>query len=285
MFTHPQFIDQGAPHLHASEWMIVLYLGYLLALLPFRRIPAASRAKLLVLAPVLIALVFVVIAWPPGAVSTTLRTWLPLAYILMCYWLTGFYFVDPQPEYEARFIDFDRRARAWLGAQDFAQSAPRAVLEFLELAYFACYIVLPAGLFAFVIAGQAAAADRFWSIVLLAELLCYGVLPWIRTRPSWVLHPNTPLASRRVLLRRLNLRLVRETSTHANTFPSGHAAGALATALAVAPVWPLAGFVFLLIALSIMAGSVFGEYHYAGDAVTGAATAVLAWGIVTMMAV
>jgi membrane-associated phospholipid phosphatase len=121
--------------------------------------------------------------------------------------------------------------------------------------------------------------------VLLAELACYGVLPWIRTRPSWVLQPDSPLSQRRVLMRRLNLAIVRETSTHANTFPSGHAAGALATALAVAPVWPLAGAVFLFLALSIMAGSVAGEYHYAGDAITGAATAVAAWGVVSLLGV
>jgi membrane-associated phospholipid phosphatase len=271
--------------LRVAEWMIVVYLGYLLAILPFRHIPRASRVKLAALASVLIAVVLAAAWWPVSPVSRVVRTWLPLPFILLCYWLTGFYFVDPQPEYEARFAAFDLRVRGWLGAEDFARRAPRLLLEYLELSYFACYIVLPAGMAAFILAGREAESDRFWSIVLLAELACYGVLPWIRTRPWWIIQPGSPLSERRVLLRRLNLLVVRETSTHANTFPSGHAAGALATAFAVAAVWPLAGAVFVFVALSIMAGAVFGEYHYAGDAIAGAATAAAAWGLVTLLGV
>jgi membrane-associated phospholipid phosphatase len=138
---------------------------------------------------------------------------------------------------------------------------------------------------ALIVAGRADVADRYWSIVLLAELACYGVLPWIRTRPPWALRETGALDARGVWMRRLNLMLVREASTQANTFPSGHAAGALAAALAVAMVWPAAGAVFFVVALSIMAGSVIGEYHYAGDALTGALTAVAAWGLVTLMGV
>jgi membrane-associated phospholipid phosphatase len=271
--------------LRVSEWIIVVYLGYLLAILPFRPIPRASRIRLLVLASLSAAVAVFVASLPGSPAIHFLRTWLPLPYILLCYWLTGFYFVSPQERIEERFIAFDRRAREWLGAGDLARTAPRAVLELLEASYFSCYIVLPAGMMAFVLAGRQDASDRFWSVVLLAELACYGVLPWVRTRPAWVLRPDSPLAQRHVLLRRLNLMVVREASTQANTFPSGHAAGALATALAVAPVWPMAGVVFLFLAVSIMAGSVAGEYHYTGDAVTGAATAVAAWGIVTLLGV
>lgn len=271
--------------MRVSEWLIVGYLGYLVALLPFRRIPRTSALRLAVTAPTLaLAVVLVAVIRAPAA-PAVVRDWLPLPYVLLCYWLTGYYFVDPQEAFERRFIAFDRRVRLWLGAGDFARTAPRAVLEFLETAYFACYVVLPAGMIAFILAGAAAHADRFWSVVLLAELGCYGVLPFVRTRPSWVLHPDTPLAGRRVFVREINLVLVRRASTTANTFPSGHAAGALATALAVAPAWPAAGVVFFFVALSIMVGSVAGEYHYAGDAVAGALTAVAAWGLVLAMGV
>lgn len=269
--------------MRTSEWIILGYLVYLVALLPVRPIPRASRLRLIVLASALIALLASAAWWPASPVPRTVRAWLPLPFILLCYWLSGFYFVNPQPDYEARFVSFDLEVRRRLGAGRFAQRAPRLLLEFLELAYFGCYVVLPAGMGVLVMAGRSDMADRFWSIVVLAEVACYGVLPWIRTRPSWVLQPSSPLSTRRVWMRRLNLLLVRETSTQANTFPSGHAAGAVATALAVSSVSPLAGVVFLAIAVSIMAGSVFGEYHYAGDAITGAVTAVAAWGLITLL--
>lgn len=271
--------------MRVCDWLIVGYLGYLLALVPFRRIPRRNRLGVLVLAPALAAAYWSVVRLPDTTFGNAARTWLPLLYILLCYWLSGFYFVDPQPGFEAKFVAFDRWFREQVGAADLARRAPRLLLEWLEASYFGCYIVLPAGMAAFLLAGQGGAADRFWSTVLLAELSCYGVLPWIRTRPPWGLQPDSPLASRHVLLRRLNLLVVREASTRANTFPSGHAAGALATALAVAPVWPAAGAVLFFVAVSIMAGSIAGEYHYAGDAVTGSAVAVAAWFVVRLIGV
>ncbi len=271
--------------MRVSEWIILGYLGYLLALLPVRPIPRARRLGVAILAPALAIVVMVVARLPVSAVTTLLREWLPLPYVLVCYWMTGFYFVRPQEAFETRFVAFDRRARRWFGAEHAATRAPRALLEALEVAYFSCYLVLPAGMIALMLAGRADGADRYWSTVLAAELACYGVLPWIRTRPPWALGGTEALDARGVLVRRVNLLLVRQASTQANTFPSGHAAGALAAALAVAMVWPAAGAVFGVVAVSIMAGSVVGEYHYAGDALTGALTAVAAWGLVILTGV
>ena len=64
------------------------------------------------------------------------------------------------------------------------------------------------------------------------------------------------------------------------TIPSGHVAGALATALAVGTVMPGAGAVLLGLALSIAVASVLGRYHYLTDSGLGAVIAVAAWGFV-----
>ena len=62
-----------------------------------------------------------------------------------------------------------------------------------------------------------------------------------------------------------------------NTFPSGHTAASVATALAVGSSIPLAGIVLGVVAVSIAIGSVVGRYHYTADAITGALVAVLAF--------
>jgi hypothetical protein len=269
--------------LRVSEWIIVCYAAYLLALLPFRPMPRPRRVKLLLFAPALaIAFIFVA-SLPASRVLGVVRTWLPLLGMLVGYWLTGLYFVDPQAGLEARFEAFDRRVRVWLGAADLERNAPRAVLELLEACYLSCYIMVPAGMLAITLVGAGHAAEGYLRIVLLAELGCFGMLPWIRTRPAWVLHPDSPLSTRRVLMRQISLAITRNASTCANTFPSGHAAGALAVALTVLPIWPLAGAGFFALALGIIAGSVVGEYHYAGDALTGAAVGLAAWGAVSFM--
>jgi membrane-associated phospholipid phosphatase len=79
------------------------------------------------------------------------------------------------------------------------------------------------------------------------------------------------------VIRRLNSAILDRGSIQANTVPSGHAAGAVATALAVADVMPLAGVVFLIVAAGIVAATVLGRYHYLVDSILGVAVAVGAW--------
>jgi membrane-associated phospholipid phosphatase len=117
--------------------------------------------------------------------------------------------------------------------------------------------------------------DTFWSVVLLAAFACYGLLPWLPTRAPRAVEP--PGHEMRSSIRRLNLAVLNRASVQWNTFPSGHTAASLATALAVGIHMPLAGVVLAVVALSIAAGSVVGRYHYAADAIIGAAVAVLAF--------
>jgi membrane-associated phospholipid phosphatase len=72
-------------------------------------------------------------------------------------------------------------------------------------------------------------------------------------------------------------RMVQYLTIRANTFPSGHVAGSLAVALAVAAVMPLAGLLFLLLALSIGLACIVGRYHYVVDVVVGALLAFAIW--------
>ena len=74
----------------------------------------------------------------------------------------------------------------------------------------------------------------------------------------------------------MNLAVLNRASVQWNTFPSGHTAASVATALAVAGDVPLAGLVLGVVAVSIAAGSVVGRYHYAADAVAGALMAIVA---------
>ena len=138
---------------------------------------------------------------------------------------------------------------------------------------------MPAGFAWLVLAGFADEADRFWSIVLLAAFLCYGLLPWIPTRAPRALERDRGVW--RSAVRRLNLAVLGRASVQWNTFPSGHTAASLATALALGSVVPVAGVVFGIVAVSIAAGSVAGRYHYAADAIAGALVAILAFVMAT----
>ena len=205
---------------------------------------------------------------------------MPLIYLLVGYWLPALLVRMPDPRVEQRLLRFDHALFGAEGLARFQQRAPRALVEYLELAYLLCYAVVPAG-FAILVAGGHGedVIDQFWSVVLLAAFTCYGALPWLPTRAPRAVErqPDTTRSS----IRRLNLAVLDRASVQWNTFPSGHTAASLATAFAVAGYMPGAGVALGLIALSIAAGSVVGRYHYAADAFAGALVAVLAFVMVS----
>jgi len=83
-------------------------------------------------------------------------------------------------------------------------------------------------------------------------------------------------------MRRFNLGVVRLITHESNTFPSGHAAAAVAVALVLIRWIPLVGILYALLALGIMAGAFVGRYHYAADLLVGGAIAALTFAIVVL---
>ena len=159
-------------------------------------------------------------------------------------------------------------------------TAPRIVHEYLETSYLLVYAALPAGAMTLVVTGHTSMLDYYWTVVLAAEFICYGVLPWIQTRPPMLLEDEGTTLPPLRGVRRLNQLIARRASIQANTIPSGHAAGALAAALVVMSVAPAIGMLFLVLALNIVVASVLGRYHYVVDSLLGILVAVVAWAAV-----
>src|SRR4029077_18455969 len=188
-------------------------------------------------------------------------------------WLPALLVTSTNQAFELRLLTLDRR---WLGTDDvttISERAPRPVSELLELAYLFCYPMVPIGFACLYVAGLRQESDRFWTAVLLAVFGCYGVLPWLPTRPPRAIE-RAPMRSAGPV-RRVNLRVLGLASIQLNTFPSGHVAASLATALAVSAGLPFVGFLLLLLAIAITLGSVVGRYHYAADALAGTALAIV----------
>jgi len=247
------------------------YVSYLAVVSLTRREFARARLPLWIAATV---------AWGAFAIGGRARlppaldVVIPALILLGGYWLSGLLFVRPEARIERWLQSVDhavlRRMLAWY------RHAPRFVTEYFELSYLLVYLAVPAGATTLALAGHADQVGRFWTVVLLAEFACYGMLPWIQTRPPRALEaPTTP--SRTHIIRHLNHRIVNRASIQANTLPSGHAAGALATALAVGSSMPMAGAVFVMLALSIAVATVLGRYHYLVDTVLGVLVAIAAW--------
>ncbi len=261
----------------AGSWqdIAVGYVSYLVLVSFTSRDFARARSRLLIAAAV---------TWGAYAaagrvpLSPVLQIVIP-SFVLLCgYWLSGLLFVRPDLRLERWLLSVDDRVLIRTGVLDAYRRSSRGVQDFFELSYLLVYLAVPAGATTLVLLGHTEHVDTFWTIVLLAEFVCYGMLPWLPTRPPRVLEGGD--STRTDGVRRLNLRLVNQASIQVKTLPSGHAAGAFATALAVTSIAPVAGLALLVLALSISIATVVGRYHYLVDTVLGALVAIAVWSIV-----
>jgi membrane-associated phospholipid phosphatase len=245
------------------------FFAYLALMAEFQpRVSARARIRVWAGAALGAAGAIAALRLPADAVA---NVWiLPPALLLLGYWTSGLLFVEPMPAAERRLVAIDRALRI----QAIASHAPRVAAEALELAYVGIYPLILAALWIAIPLGIT--AERFWTVLLVIDFICFGVLPWVQTRPPRALGIDAPWRS---AWRRINLRIVESSSVKVNTFPSGHAAEALAAALLlVAAPWPIVALMFAA-ALAVSAGAVLGRYHYAADAIAGWAVALLIWGI------
>jgi hypothetical protein len=262
-----------------SEWIVTGYLAYVAVLVWTRRLDRRRRAVVTAVALADAACV----GWLSHAhrgFALIVRDWLPALQILIGYWLSGAFLARPMPRAEARLAAWDAVLFGQLGAAAFVRRAPRWLLEYLELAYLMVYVVVPAGFAVVYVFAPQPPVDTYWTTVLVAELACYGMLPWVQTRPPRALGLQMDIEDRGLLVRRLNLRVLRRGSIQANTVPSGHAAGAFATALAAGALVPEALLPLNVLAVSITLASVVGRYHYAADSGLGVLVALAAWALV-----
>lgn len=231
-----------------------------------------QRARSLAITGGLVGLLVTVAAHETSS-NQLLHDWLlPPVLLLLGYWTSGCLFAGPMPRVEAVLLAIDRR----LEIDPTARATPRLIAELLELAYAGVYLMVPLALLIHLAAAGAADPARFWTVILVTDFTCFACLPWIQTRPPRAISSPSPWNT---ASRRFNLRVLGKTSIQVNTFPSGHAAEAVAAALLVsAAPWPVVAAMGLG-ALLVSAGAVLGRYHYAADAFAGWAVAIIVWSV------
>ena len=261
------------------EWIAAGYYLYLLIVaLAGRRFVKARTTTLL--GAVVCCVVLGLQASPSLGLQIDPLTFaivVPLPVLLVGYWLSGLFFVRPMQDAERWLMAIDERLLRRPGILAAYAAGPRVVREFFEAAYVLVYVVIPAAVATLALGGRADAIPGFWIVVLLAEFISYGTMPWLQTRPPRVLENEMAMSSPPSAIKRLNAAILDRGSIQANTVPSGHAAGAVATGLAVADAMPSAGVVFLVLAACIVAATVLGRYHYLVDSLLGIAVAVGVW--------
>jgi len=265
-----------------ADWIHLAVFAFLVVLAIARSLPRARRLKIIGIGAVGLSVTLASTqldrVFAPLTVSV-IRDWLPAPLMLLVYWQAGKFFVRVQEDFQRRLARLDERLVAPLLLALARRSFGRGILVYLELAYLLCYPMIPLSMAAIYLLRMGREADRFWAVVLPATYACYVMVPFAQMLPPRLIEErwNAPLPQSP--LRVLNLGILRHASIHANTFPSAHVAASLSSALALIQLDLRVGLVFLCAAVSISLGAVLGRYHYAADAILGAAVALSAFAI------
>jgi hypothetical protein len=266
--------------MRAAEWINVVFFSFLIALAWLRPLDSARRARATALAMGAIAIVSSAqlldgILKPLAA--SVIRDWLPALLFLVAYWTAGFFFTAPSEKLQNHLIESDRKVLGRLREYRPGAGVLPWIASYLELAYLLCYPLLPFGLGVLYIARMGRYSDHFWTIVLPAAYLCNAALPFAQTIPPRMMTTGEEPILPPTKVRELNLWILRHGSIQVNTFPSAHVATAFSVSLVLLHLVPWAGVAFLWISVSIAIGAVLGRYHYAADALLGAAIALAAF--------
>lgn len=268
--------------LRDAEWLALAWFIAAAVLCLCRPVSAPQRRRILLGAAAGVTFVLLVSRLPDHGVGGAFRNVLPALFVLGAYRLSGQFFVAPQEHIERWLLAVDSRLLGPLDLERRLVHGPRWVTGALEIAYVLVHLMLPLGAWAAWSAAGNAGVDAFWSTVFLAEAASYSALPWIQTRPPRALEPWTDALRSLSPWRRLNEFVLRHGSNQVNTLPSGHAAGAVATALAVASLDAALAVPFSVAAGAILIATVVGRYHFVVDTAAGAVVAVAAWGAVAL---
>lgn len=262
--------------MRTSEWIqggfsVALALAAWLRPLPLRRALNVSALALGTVIVILVAQTLPALLSPLYAKQT--RDWLTVGLLLIPYWQTGQFFLEPNVAIQNKLLAFDR----WLMPKisETAGTSKTGIGWSLEVAYLFCYPLVPLGLLVLYAAGLSSKADAFWLVVLSSTYVCYAITPFVPALPPRGLalaHHSSPEPNN---ARILNRWILKHGSIHAISFPSGHVASSLAVALVLLRFVPSAGLAFFFVALCIAIGAVVGRYHYALDVLLGALIALI----------
>jgi PAP2 superfamily len=261
-----------------SEWINIIFFTFLMGMAFLRPLSLRKRLEIVVIGTAGIGLTLgaaFIPQWTVSRVAPVVRDFLPALLMLFVYWQSGRFFTKPNEWIQEYLLQQDEKYLGPVLRRESGKTLPSWLAKYLELAYLFCYPLVPLGIVVLYLSDKKELVNDYWSIVLFSTYFCYVLLPFIQMLPPRMLNSNSEKNPNPDRIRLLNLNILDNLSIQVNTFPSAHVASTIAASLALLSSLPVAGFLFLIISLSIACGAVLGRYHYAADAVLGILIAFL----------
>lgn len=277
--------------LRTSEWVLVAFFGYIVAIAPFFRDRSHLKYQPVVVFAGVLGFLYVLAhsqrVFGAKAVEIA-RDWLPIVLTLLAFremelFVTSAYL----HAYETAWIRWDH---VLLGAWRLRGAIERggaAVPFYLELCYFFVYAVGGYCVAVLYIRRRRNEVNRFWIIYLVGTLTAYALFPYFPSQPPRIAFPSVDPPNVITWVRKLNLLILQNVTIHSGVFPSAHVSSAFSCAWAMFLLLPerqRLGWGLLIYAASVSVATVYGRYHYAADVVTGFGVSLVAALVCIVMA-
>ena len=162
-------------------------------------------------------------------------------------------------------------------SRDWIRAAPWPWLSWpLHLGYLSYYFILAGGPLALWLSGRRDGARRAILLIMATFYVCYAIFYMFPVAGPRYLFPLARNAATAVAPAVFAQRLLEQGAAWGTAFPSSHVAVALVASAAAWREWRLLGAILLPAAALLSFGTVYGQFHYAVDALAGAVVAALA---------
>jgi membrane-associated phospholipid phosphatase len=147
----------------------------------------------------------------------------------------------------------------------------------LHLAYLSYYLILAAAPLGLLFSGRSQGAREAIVLIMCAFYVCYATFAFFPVAGPRYTFPLAHNAATAVWPARVTQQILNSAGAWGTAFPSSHVAAALVAGLAAGRSWRPLGAVLLPAAVLLALATVYGQFHYALDAVSGALVAAVVW--------
>ncbi len=268
-----------------SELVLLIYFGYASGVSLFLDLPhpvviATAIVNLTVLTGYFLLAFFE--RRSPGTALGTIRDWLPIPLMLLCYREMG-WFAPAEHTYELErgWVVWDKLLLHHWGLRDAIEAAGPLLPSILEISYALTYTLGAFSMAMLYFYRRRESADRFLFVLLLSALLSYALFPYFPSEPPRTVFPGQDMPRIDTVFRQFNWWLLSRGGIHTSVFPSAHVSSAFGAAFGLLLVMPKPSWVYrtvMTLAICIFWATIYGRYHYAVDAVAGFAVSLVALG-------
>jgi membrane-associated phospholipid phosphatase len=215
-----------------------------------------------------------------GALGRFLGTVYPLAVVSVLYSEIGLLNLSAGYCYDATIQAWEGRVFGLQPSYEWIRAWPWPWFSYpLHVGYLSYYAIVAVPPLALWFSGRRQSAERAVLFVAVTFYVCYAIFlafPVAGPRYTFPLAANPATA---ILPAVLAQRLLNAGAAWGTAFPSSHVAVALVSSLQAGRGWRALGWIFIPLAVLLTFGTVYGQFHYALDALAGAllAGAVLVW--------